>query len=622
VYAYHFLDEMVSNPSVQEQLDEEFQQLTEDRMLLRDHVFKKGDSQWPLPSNIKRLISNAQNIFRIDRRKPIDIGPVDVIDGVSNLAERLTIIRGDDSITRQVQSNATLLFKILLRSILSTRRVIEEFHLSSAAFQWVLGEIESRFAQSLVAPGEMVGTIAAQSIGEPATQMTLNTFHYAGVSSKNVTLGVPRLKEIINVAKNNKTPSTTIFLEGDYSQEMHKAKEVQVSIEYTTLKKVTDRTEIWYDPDVENTVIEDDQDTVFAYYSLMVGEDFSRFSPWVLRIVLDRRMLLDKEIKPQLIVSKLKEEFRNDMDIFSSDENAAVPIIRCRIVRDEASKDNDESLEMDEEDTFLRRLESHILNSIPLRGIENIARVFMVERKNVRIKDNGEYEQFNEWVLETDGINLRHVMTVDHVDAKRTYSNSVVEIMETLGIEAARGGLLRELRNVIEFDGSYVNYRHLAMLCDVMTQKGYLMAITRHGINRAETGALMRSTFEETVEILLEAASAGELDDCKGVAENLILGQMAPLGTGEFGLLLDEGMLQEAPMRMDWTALTTDRAAVMMGAMTPGGMTPYISGEKTPWYAMPSPGPMDATFSPIYAPKSPDYVMQSPGYDPLKASSL
>lgn len=442
--------------------------------------------------------------------------PLDIVKSIKELEKSLVVVRGKDHITEEAQDNASLLFKILLRSTLSTRRVLEEYKLSEQAFKWVVGEIESQFQRALVAPGEMVGTIAAQSIGEPATQMTLNTFHYAGVSSKNVTLGVPRLKEIINVARINKTPSTTIYLAKEYANDMHRAKEIQVAAEYTTLRKVTDRTEIWYDPDVENTIVEEDQDTVFAYYSLKMDEDYTKYSPWVLRILLNRRMLLDKEIKPQLIVDKLQQEFGADLDIFASDENATVPVIRCRVIRG-ADKSIDEEEERGEEDAVLRQIEAHILDGIPLRGIENISRVFMVEKKRSVLNDQDEYEQKSEWVLETDGINLPQVLTLEHVDATRTNSNSIVEITDTLGIEAGRAALLKELRNVIEFDGSYVNYRHLSMLCDVMTQKGSLMAITRHGINRADTSALLRCSFEETVEILLEAAGTGEVDLCKGI---------------------------------------------------------------------------------------------------------
>jgi DNA-directed RNA polymerase II subunit RPB1 len=121
----------------------------------------------------------------------------------------------------QAQYNATLLFNILLRSMLCARQMAEVHRLSVDAFEWLLGEIDTRFQQAQAQPGEMVGPLAAQSLGEPATQMTLNTFHYAGVSAKNVTLGVPRLKEIINVSRNPKTPSLTVYLKGLATRSVH-----------------------------------------------------------------------------------------------------------------------------------------------------------------------------------------------------------------------------------------------------------------------------------------------------------------------------------------------------------------------------------------------------------------
>ena len=142
-----------------------------------------------------------------------------------------------------------------------------------------------------------------------------------------------------------------------------------------------------------------------------------------------------------------------------------------------------------------------MLNSVSLRGVQGVNRVFLMKHDRVELKNDGTLvvEKEKEWVLETDGVNLKTVMTIEGVDFRRTYSNSCVEIFNVLGIEGARGAIMKELRNVIEFDGSYVNYRHLALLCDLMTHRGSLMAITRHGINRADTGALMRCSFEETV---------------------------------------------------------------------------------------------------------------------------
>ena len=187
-----------------------------------------------------------------------------------------------------------------------------------------------------------------------------------------------------------------------------------------------------------------------------------------------------------------------------------------------------------EEDIFLQQLENTMLNSVSLRGVKGIHRVFLLEHDRVIIAEDGSIasRQEKERVPETDGVNLKTVMCLDSVDYKRTYSNSCVEIFNILGIDAARAAIVKELRSVIEFDSSYVNYRHLALLCDLMTHRGSLMAITQHSINRTDTGALMRCSFEETVEVLMEAATVGEKDDCHGVAENVMFRQMAPMGTG------------------------------------------------------------------------------------------
>lgn len=375
-----------------------------------------------------------------------------------------------------------------------------------------------------------------------------DTFHYAGVSSKNVTLGVPRLKEIINVAKNIKTPSTTIYLDCESAGDIEKAKEVQVSLEYTTIRKVTKGVSIHYDPDIENTNVEADRDLVEAYTSLLVGEDLTRHSPWVLRMVLDRRMLVDKSVTISTIVAKIKAELPNEIDICASDENAEEQVIRCRIVRDqdEQQQPKADTDAVETEDIFLQRTSAFILDEIRLSGVESISRVFMVEKKNTVLDENGDFNTKNEWVLETDGTNLLEIMKMDNIDFTRTHSNNIVEILETLGVEAARAALLKELRNVIEFDGSYVNYRHLALLCDVMTKHGKLMPITRHGINRGESGPFMRASFEETTEILLDAAANGAVDRCRGVTENVLLGQMAPVGTGQFNVIANNRITRKA----------------------------------------------------------------------------
>ncbi|KAI9914641.1 hypothetical protein PsorP6_007476 [Peronosclerospora sorghi] len=160
----------------------------------------------------------------------------------------------------EAQENATLFFQLLLRSTLASKCVTLEHRLTETEFESHMGEIESKFTSALVSAGEMTVVVGAQSIGEPATQKTLNTFHYAGMSAKNVTLGAPRLKEIMNIAKDVRTPSLRIFLTPDCAHDADKAKFIESQLEYTTLADMIANTSIYYDPDPMNTVVEEDQE--------------------------------------------------------------------------------------------------------------------------------------------------------------------------------------------------------------------------------------------------------------------------------------------------------------------------------------------------------------------------
>jgi DNA-directed RNA polymerase II subunit RPB1 len=568
-----------SSLELQAKLDEEHGRLVQDRRALRTFIFPRADGLTPhyLPVNLHRIIQNATQIFHIDRRKPSDLEPSYIVDAVHQLAERLVTVYGDDPLSKEVQANSSLTFRMHVRATLATRRVLEQYHLNREAFEWVLGEIEAKFNQSLVNPGEMCGTLAAQSIGEPATQMTLNTFHYAGVSSKNVTLGVPRLKEIINVASNIKTPSLSVYLAPELAESSTLAKNVEQELAYTSLRTVTAAVEIWYDPDPTATIIEEDSVFVESFFAIPDEEIESKLhlqSPWLLRLVLDRARMIDRKLTMAYVAGRIAESFKTDLFVIWSEDNSEKLVIRCRVLGG-ADKDDD-GMGAVEEDIFLRQLENTMLNSVSLRGVPSIRRVFLQEHDKVFHNEEGAIKTTKEWMLETDGVNLKTVMCVDGVDFTRTYSNSCVEVFNVLGIEAARGAIMKELRGVIEFDGSYVNYRHLALLCDLMTHRGTLMAITRHGINRADTGALMRCSFEETVEILMEAAAVGEKDDCHGIAENVMFGQMAPMGTGAFDVALDIDMLKDAIVDHR-LPVQNMLAAHADGGITPGqvAMTPY-----------------------------------------------
>ena len=646
------------NPEVQLMLDKEIDQLKEDQknlrviMAIREAGSEASELSYA-PGNIDRVLENAARQFKIDKSQPSDMHPEEVASKVNALLGRLIVVVGEDSLSVEAQTNATTLYNILIRSHLACKRVLMEHRLSSAALDWVIGEIEQRFHHAKVNPGEMAGVLAAQSIGEPATQMTLNTFHYAGVSAKNVTLGVPRLKEIINVAKTVKTPGLSIFLRDEVNGDSAVASLVHSLIEYTVLGDLVKLTEIFFDPDITDSVIEKDREFVKEYYETadLSESDIQRLSPWVLRIELNPVLLIDKKMRMAEIRDEIAREYGDDLHVVTSDDNADDLVLRARIVNDvpfnggqggvdelgNPIPENDDVESGQEDDVFLKRLETSMLTTLKLRGVEDVKKVFMRggAKKTVWDDEKG-FGIEDEWVLETDGTNLMAVLGIEYVDATRTISNDIVEVFEVLGIEGVRGAILSELRNVISFDGSYVNYRHLACLVDVMTMHGHLMAIDRHGINRVDSGPLLRCSFEETVDMLMDAAVYAEEEILKGVTENIMMGQLARVGTGDMDLLLDEQKVMRHAVEIvtdQWG--DDDQNGGVLGSETPyapstpfassphinGGMSPMVgdAGSFSPAVGGSFSPAVGGSFSPAYSPTSGSYG-KSPAYDPGSAS--
>ncbi|KAL0487825.1 DNA-directed RNA polymerase II subunit RPB1 [Acrasis kona] len=605
----HVLEELFHSADAMDLIREEYEEIVKDRHLLRRETLPSGDTKIPMPVNLTRIILNAQKQFDIKLSVPCELSPITIIKSVRECIDKLVVVKGDDGLSIEAQANATILIGALMRSTFASKRVMKEYRLTPDAFSWVMGEVESRFHLAQVQPGEMVGSLAAQCIGEPATQMTLNTFHYAGVSSKNVTLGVPRLKELINVAKNIKTPSLTVFLKGTARFDKDEAERVRSELEYTTLGTVTQATEIIYDPDPQNTVIARDQEFVNEYWDLPDRQDKSEnLSPWVLRFVLDKKEMANMTMAH--VANRIDAEFGGDVRTIFSDDNAPELVLLVRITKDDSGGKAAAEEEQDHDQTveFLRRLETQMLNGMLLRGIPDIKKVFQRKNEAFQYNRSGQHkskatDEDSEWILDTEGINMLSVLAHKDVDPLRSFSNDINEIADVLGIEACRNSLMKELRRVIEFDGSYVNYRHLAILCDVMCQRGQLMAISRHGINRTDTGPLMRCSFEETVEILMEAATFAEADSLKGVSSNIMVGQLAPIGTGCFDLHLDEALLKHAIIHESNTSLLDYSGMGNAYPRTPMGLyTPHINDDiNSPAYPYSPAGTPygDSSFSPI-----------------------
>jgi DNA-directed RNA polymerase II subunit RPB1 len=231
-------------------------------------------------------------------------------------------------------------------------------------------------------------------------------------------------------------------------------------------------------------------------------------------------------------------------------------------------------------------------------------------KKRFVISEQGTIKPVSERYLVTDGTSLQQVLSMKDIDYRRTYTNDIIEIFTVLGIEGVRKAIELEMNHVLSFDGSYVNYRHLALLCDVMTTKGHLMPMTRHGINRQDFSPIMRSSFEETVDVFMEAAAHSEYDLLKGVSESILLGQLAKLGTGAFELFLD---LKKCASAME---LPMDNVDTFSGFMSEDASKEYNRQHlitKTPWNEpMTSPGYMSSSpNSPCYTPTLPQYSSSS-----------
>ncbi len=341
-----------------------------------------------------------------------------------------------------------------------------------------------QYLKSMIDPGEAVGVIAAQSIGEPSTQMTLRTFHYAGVSEFSITRGLARLIEIVDARKTPSTPLMTIYLMDPYKYDREKAIELARKIEMTTVENVTLTTEI---------------DLV---------------TPAII-IRLDPEMLEDKGVTREQVIKALSK-LRIKGKVSSSPDDEYTVIVELDPEAYPSMID-------------LQKVRDKILNT-KIKGIKDIRKVIIQQKE-------GEY------VLVTEGSNLEQVLKVEGVDYRRTITNNIREIEEVLGIEAAREAIIREIKDVLEDQGLDVDIRHIMIVADMMTRTGWVRQVGRHGIAGSKRSVLARAAFEVTVKHLVDAAVSGELDKLTGVTENVIVGQPIPMGTSMVGLMMNPEQL-------------------------------------------------------------------------------
>ena len=337
-------------------------------------------------------------------------------------------------------------------------------------------KLKLAYDRAHVEAGEAVGTVATQSVGEPGTQMTMRTFHYAGVTELNVTLGLPRLIEIVDAREKIKTPTMDIYFTDEYKNDEEFVRTLANKIGKSTI----------------NDILKD--------FNLNYGT-------MEVEAVLDNKKIAEKRLDREEINAKIEKQFKKATKIDGDDVTI--------------------SFTKTDSDFVIRelRLLADKFRDLQISGIKNIGRVII--------------RRDDEWIIHTEGSNLKEVLSMEGIDQVRTTTNNIHEIGQVLGIEAARQSIIDEAQKTLSEQGLSVDVRHIMLVADIMTSEGVVKSIGRHGISGEKSSVLARAAFEETGKHLLHASIRGEVDDLTGIIENIIIGQPIPLGTGSVGVKMD-----------------------------------------------------------------------------------
>lgn len=346
--------------------------------------------------------------------------------------------------------------------------VSEKFNLTKPQQKEVIERLYKRYIDALINCGEAIGIVIAESFGEPGTQMTLNTFHLAGVAEVNVTLGLPRLIEILDARKIPSTPMMHIYLKEEFRKDAVAARKVAARVKETKLEEVA------------------------LEFSINLLES-------MVEITLNPKKLDELGLKAADIRMTIANALKNT----NVKENEGVVTIQPKKTGNLI-------------DIYTLKEKA---KEIFLRGVKGIAQVLPVKEED-------------EFVIKTSGSNLKDVFKIPEVDFTRTRSNNVFETFNLLGVEAARQLIADETASVIQNQGLDIDVRHIMFIADLMTVKGDIKGITRSGITSEKESVLARATFETPIKHLINASLIGETDNLNSIVENVMLNQPIPLGTG------------------------------------------------------------------------------------------
>lgn len=509
-----------------------------------------------MPADIHQYIINIIN------REGRDVNEEDIVDPYYVLSRIKEMYSGSYSKIMKYNENKSiikkydeqrikLLFKVYLYDALSPRKCTHEYQLTKDELNEITEYFRKNIMLAKVEGGEMVGFIAAQSIGEPVTQTNLKSFHKSG-TGKTVSGGLVRVKELLGVSKNIKTPITKIIMEDQYKSDKVIVSKIASYIKYTTLRDVVDSADICYDPDPlsESSIMTRDGVTnIFEGEQSKSGcQSEINGLPWIVRLVLSKEKMIERNITMLEIKTSFchnwvmryedskgsKNEYKKIVDkitsvaIITNFDNSPVPIVHIRF---DANRYNYDTLV---------KFQEMVINKYRIKGIPNIHESNnIVEESYIDYDEDGNILNKKQFVIIAEGVNLQQISQINGIKIKEILTNDIVKIYETYGVEAARNAFIREFTLAIESSGGFSNYQHISILADAVTHMGGLIPVNRFGANKLDTDPISRASFEKTVEQLIAAAAFGESDHIRSVSARIMVGALINGGTGCFDLLLD-----------------------------------------------------------------------------------
>jgi len=476
-------------------INDEFNQLIKDYNYLHNNIIQNN---FYFPYDLNRAILTVKKETYKNDNISISYIISQKKNFFHNIDNMFVLPINNTNIQKQILKELTRFMKIHIRFELCIKNVLNKYKLSKTQYNKVLNYIENQYEKSIVQAGEVVGITAAQAFGEPTTQMTLNTFHSAGMGGANITLGVPRLQEIISFKKKISTPIIYLMPDTKMSNDSNKLEKIVNSLKYNDFGKIIDNISIVLNKEIDSKYI------------------------WKFTI-----NYIEK-INSTLIENKIKQFLNSNTNIVTEYKITSLTKVKTIIL---LNSDNRKHIETQRNN--LLNLEKK-MRTHKITGIDNITNAILMnidkKTKNIAIKNI--MNKINNKLIYVEGNNIQELFQIDGLNHSYTISNDLIAVKKTLGLEAARCAFINEMKSIFYYYGIHITNHHYELLADCLMYKGKFMSADRTGINRRNTGPFTRASFEETFTMFMKAGGFGEYDGLFGVSGNVIVGNKPKLGTG------------------------------------------------------------------------------------------